>query len=95
MLGIRMNGIAVAAQRGYAQATILEFLYPGFGLRGIVIDFVDGAMVRTRIAAGADFHGLEAEGADFVEHGVKGEVLVNRIKDTDGNFLFCSHRGLR
>src|SRR5258708_25114972 len=44
------------------------------------------------IAASADFHGFEAEGADFIEHFIKGQMLVDRVKDPDGDFLFCSGR---
>src|SRR5258708_16262009 len=44
------------------------------------------------IAASADFHGFEAEGADFIEHFIKGQMLVDRVKDPDGDFLFCSCR---
>src|SRR5258708_16435403 len=39
-----------------------------------------------------DYHGFEAEGADFIQHLVKGQMLVDRIKDADRDFLFCSGR---
>src|SRR5258708_31274693 len=39
-----------------------------------------------------DYHGFEAEGADFIQHLVKGQMLVDRVKDADGDFLFCSGR---
>ena len=42
-------------------------------------------MMIIGIAARADFHGLEAEGRNFVEHGVERELLVDRIEDADRN----------
>ena len=95
VLGIGMNGITVATERRHLNAAILEFLHPCFGLRGIGEKFVDRAMIRSRIAARADFHGLQAERADLVDHGVERKIRVHRIKHADGNFLFCSGRNLR
>src|SRR5208337_2010607 len=42
-----------------------------------------------------DLLGLEAEGADFVEHGIDGEIFVNvRVEHTDGDLALVPARNL-
>ena len=85
VLGVRMDGIAVTTESGDVNPTILEFFLPGFGFGRVRQEFIDWTVMCFGITSGADFHGFEAEGADFIEHGVHGKVFVYRIKYADGN----------
>ena len=85
MLGIGMNGVPVATEGGNANPLVFKFFLPGLGLAAIGDELVEGTMTIVGIAAGPDFHGLEAEGADPIEHGVEREMFVDGVKDADGN----------
>ena len=86
VLGVGMNGIAVATERGDADATVFKLFQPGFGFRAVGDQVVERAVMIVGIAAGADFHGFQAESGDFVEHFVDRELFVNGIEDADGDF---------
>src|SRR5256884_6453433 len=49
--GIGMDGVAVTTQRGHANAAVLEFFHPGFGL-GAVGDEVDRKSTRLNSSHG-------------------------------------------
>src|SRR6266436_8854150 len=92
VLGVGMNWISVATEGRDAQTLIFKSLLPGFGL-GLVLDqFIKRAVTIIWIAAGADFHGFEAEGAHFVQHFIERKMLVNGVEDTDGDLLFRASR---
>jgi len=84
-LGSGCTGIPMAAQRGHANSAIFKLLKPRFCFRWIGEQFIHRALPGAWIASGADLHGLEAERADFVEHGkIDGEFFVNvRIEHAD------------
>src|SRR6266403_2552684 len=85
VLGIGMNGVPVATEGGNANPLVFKFFLPGLGLAAIGDELVEGTMAIVGIAAGPDFHGLEAEGADLIEHGVEREMFVDGGEDADGN----------
>src|SRR5437588_5355728 len=87
MLGIGMNGIAVTTESGDANPAVFKFFQPGFGLSAIVYQVVEGTMTIVWIAPGADLHGFQAEGGDFIQHGVEGEMVVNGIEHADRDFV--------
>src|SRR5882762_2685677 len=74
MLGIGMNGIAVATERGDANPFFLKPFLPSLGLAAVGDEFIERTMMIVRIAARADLHGLKAQRADLVEHGVEGKM---------------------
>ena len=81
-----MNGIAVATKSGDTNPAVLKLFQPGFRLSAILNEVVERAMPIIRIAAGADLHGFQAEGGDFIQHGVEGEMVVNGIEHADRDF---------
>src|SRR5882724_335257 len=83
---VGMNRVAVAAESGYANVLVFKFPEPGFGFGAVGDQFVERAVFVVGVAAGADFHGFEAEGGDFFEHFVDGEMVVDGIEDADGDF---------
>src|SRR6266850_2321084 len=85
VLRIGMNGVPVATEGGNANPLVFKFFLPGLGLAAIGDELVEGTMAIVGIAAGPDFHGLEAEGADLIEHGVEREMFVDGVEDADGN----------
>src|SRR5439155_518034 len=56
-------------------------------LSAIVYQVVEGTMTIVWIAPGADLHGFQAEGGDFIQHGVEGEMVVNGIEHADRDFV--------
>jgi hypothetical protein len=92
MLGIGMNGVAMTTKSSDADAAVFKFLQPGFRLGAVGDEFVQRAMWIVRIATRADLHGFQAERGDFVQHGVEGEVVVNRIEHSDGNLAHVAGR---
>ena len=83
--GVGMDGVSVATQSGNVNAAVFKLFLPSLGLGTVSDEVVKGTMMIIGIAARADFHGLEAEGRNFVEHGVERELLVDRIEDADRN----------
>ena len=67
------TGLPWQLERRYLNVAVFKFLFPGFGLGWIVEQIFDRAMALFGIAAGADLHRFQAEGADFVEHFVEGK----------------------
>src|SRR5208337_3834798 len=95
VFGIRVHGIPMAAQRGDGNSAVLKFLQPRFRFCWIGNQFIQRALPGVWIASRADLHGLEAEGADFVEHGIDGEIFVNvRVEHTDGDLALVPARNL-
>src|SRR5580700_6360550 len=84
VFGVGMNGIAMTTEGSDADAAVFKFFQPGFGLGAVSDEIIERAMVIVGIAAGADFHGFEAKGSDFVEHGVEGKMVVDGVEDADG-----------
>src|SRR5580692_1607418 len=95
MFFVRVNGISMAAQRRHLNPTIRKFFLPCRSLSGVVKKFGNGAMVRAWVAACADLHRFEAESAHLVQHLVEGQLVVDRVKDADGNFALGRRRTLR
>src|SRR6266850_2293072 len=85
VFGIGMNGVAVATEGGNVNPLVFKSFLPSLGFATVGDEFVERTMMIVRIPAGADLHGLEAEGADFLEHGVEGKVVIDRIEYPDGN----------
>src|SRR2546429_356633 len=85
MLGIGMNGVAMTTESGDANSPVFKLFLPGFGLGTIGDELVQGTMGIVRIASRADLHGFETKGGDLVQHGVEGEMVIDRIKHADRN----------
>ena len=71
VLNVGMNWIAVTTEGGDANALVFKFLLPSLGPGFILNKVVQWTMTIVWIAAGANFHGFEAERADLVQHFVK------------------------
>jgi len=79
----------VAAEKwGYANVLCLQIsLKPGFGFGAGRRSVRRAGSVCVGVAAGCRFPWLfEAEGGDFFEHFVDGEMVVDGIEDADGDF---------
>lgn len=86
MFCVRVNGIAVATERGYLNSAILKFFLPGLGLGGVSKEFVDRTMMGSGIAAGSNLHRFESECAYLIQHFVQRKLFVDGVEDADGNF---------
>lgn len=82
----------MTTESGNSNALVFKLFLPSFGFRTVVDEFVEGAVVILRVAAGADLHDFKAEGADSVEHGVERESFVNGVEDANGNLPQISVR---
>src|SRR4249919_3414971 len=87
MLGVGVDGVAVAAEGSDTDVLIFEFLLPGFGLTRVSEQVRYWTVRGIRVAASADLHRLESERGDSVEHLVEREVGVGGVKHADGDFL--------
>src|SRR5260370_17731836 len=92
MLGIGMNGVAVAAESGDANSPVFKPFLPSLGLAAVGDEIVQGAVDIVRIASRADLHGLEAQRADLVQHGVEGEMFIDRIENADWDLAHVTGR---
>ena len=87
MLGIRMDGVPMTTESSDVNSPVFKLFQPSFGLTPVVDEVVQGAVGIVRIASRADLHGFQAQGADLVQHGVEGEVVIDRVKHADGNLM--------
>ncbi len=66
-----MNGVAMTTESGDANPPAFKLFQPGFRLGAVGDELVQRAMGIIGIAAGADLHGFQIQGGDFVQHGVE------------------------
>src|ERR1700687_5638525 len=85
VLDVRMERVAVTTEGGDANSLVFKLFLPSHGLAAVSDELVEGTMTVIRVAPGANFHGFETQCADFIEHGIEGEFLVDRVKHPDGN----------
>src|SRR5713226_80883 len=92
MLGIGMDGVAMATESGNANPAVFKLFQPGFCFTAVGDEVVERTMRIVRIASRANLHGLKTEGGDFVQHGVERQMFVDRIEHADGNLAQLSGR---
>src|ERR1700674_231734 len=85
VLDVRMERVAVTTEGGDANSLVFKLFLPSYGLVAVSHELVEGTMTVIRVPTGANFHGFETQRADFVEHGIEGEFLVDRVEHPDGN----------
>src|SRR5258708_7071685 len=87
-----MNGIAMTTERGNANSAVFKFFQPGFRFSAVIAKVVERTMVVVWVASRADLHGFQAQGSDFVQHGVKRKMFVNRIEHANWNLAQVTRR---
>src|SRR5258708_12452995 len=87
-----MHGIAMTTERGNANSAVFKFFQPGFRFSAVIDKFVERTMVVVWVASRADLHGFQAQGSDFVQHGVKRKMFVNRIEHANWNLAQAADR---
>src|SRR5712664_1403453 len=92
VLRIRMNGIAMTTERSNANPAVVKLFQPGFRFSAVIDKFVERTMVVVWVPSRAYLHGLQAQGSDFVQHGVKREMFVNRIEHANRNLAQVTRR---
>src|SRR5690242_16368849 len=80
---VRMDRIAVAAERRYADVSVLELLFPGARLGWISQQLLHRTMAVARVTAGANLYRLQLQGADLLQHLVEAQIVVNRIENAN------------
>src|SRR5258708_35001657 len=80
-----MNGVAMTTESGDANPAVFKFFQPRSRFSAVIDKFVERTVVVVWLASRADFHGLQSQGRDFVQHGIKGEMFINRIEHTNRN----------
>ncbi len=87
-----MNGIAMTTQRGNANPAAFKFFQPGLRFSAVIDKVIERTMVAVWVPSRADLHGFQAQGSDFVQHGVKRKMFVNRIEHTNRNLAQVTRR---
>src|SRR5712692_9507111 len=83
--GFRVKRVAMATERGDANTAIFKFFLPSCGFAAVAQELVEGTMMIIGIATGANLHGFKTQRANFIEHGIEREMLVNRVENADRN----------
>src|SRR5712692_387952 len=83
--GIRVKRVAMTTERGDANTAIFKFFLPSCGFAAVAQELVEWTMMFIGIATRANLHGFKSQRANFIEHGIEREMLVNRVENADGD----------
>src|SRR2546427_9318033 len=80
------------AEDGIRDLTVTGVQTCALPISALGLEVVEGTVVVVWVASRADLHGLQTQGGDFVQHGVKGEMFIDGIKHADRNLAQVTGR---